>query len=250
MSRFSISSIDSVSTLGDRLAFTCSPLAAPFGLPLFGRVSTYLHTSSQHRSQLCSVGCLWGQGSFHQSLKMTPRTGLWFACRLSSLACCSLWGRKESDTTERLNSTEANWSGVEYYCLLPRQTWNSHWDSLKLRLLVLHNTLLIPRVIEIIPQMYIHLFPVLHKSDKIFGHVNCSSLLWNTRVNCFAHEIGSFFFSFCETFIVSLIRDIEYQVLNLVRLGFDSWFIHLLGEGNGNPLKYSCLENPMDRGAW
>ena len=23
-----------------------------------------------------------------------------------------------------------------------------------------------------------------------------------------------------------------------------------LGGGNGNPLKYSCLENPMDRGAW
>ena len=22
------------------------------------------------------------------------------------------------------------------------------------------------------------------------------------------------------------------------------------GEGNGNPLWYSCLENPMDRGAW
>ena len=22
------------------------------------------------------------------------------------------------------------------------------------------------------------------------------------------------------------------------------------GEGKGNPLKYSCLENPMDRGAW
>ena len=21
-------------------------------------------------------------------------------------------------------------------------------------------------------------------------------------------------------------------------------------EGNGNPLQYSCLENPMDRGAW
>ena len=24
------------------------------------------------------------------------------------------------------------------------------------------------------------------------------------------------------------------------------WF----GEGNGTPLQYSCLENPMDRGAW
>ena len=22
------------------------------------------------------------------------------------------------------------------------------------------------------------------------------------------------------------------------------------GEGNGNPLQYSCLENPKDRGAW
>ena len=22
------------------------------------------------------------------------------------------------------------------------------------------------------------------------------------------------------------------------------------GEGNGNPLQYSCLENPMDRGSW
>ena len=26
---------------------------------------------------------------------------------------------------------------------------------------------------------------------------------------------------------------------------------HLIfGEGNGNPLQYSCLENPMDGGAW
>ena len=23
-----------------------------------------------------------------------------------------------------------------------------------------------------------------------------------------------------------------------------------LGEGNGKPLQYSCLENPMDRGVW
>ena len=23
-----------------------------------------------------------------------------------------------------------------------------------------------------------------------------------------------------------------------------------IGEGNGNPLQYSCLENPVDRGAW
>ena len=23
-----------------------------------------------------------------------------------------------------------------------------------------------------------------------------------------------------------------------------------MGEGNGNPLQYTCLENPMDGGAW
>ena len=26
--------------------------------------------------------------------------------------------------------------------------------------------------------------------------------------------------------------------------------IFILGEGNGTPLQHSCLENPMDRGAW
>ena len=26
--------------------------------------------------------------------------------------------------------------------------------------------------------------------------------------------------------------------------------LHIHGEGNGTPLQYSCLENPMDRGAW
>ena len=25
---------------------------------------------------------------------------------------------------------------------------------------------------------------------------------------------------------------------------------HDMGEGNGNPLQYSCLEKSMDRGAW
>ena len=32
-------------------------------------------------------------------------------------------------------------------------------------------------------------------------------------------------------------------------IGVLMW-ISLCGEGNGNPLQYSCLENPMDRQAW
>ena len=26
--------------------------------------------------------------------------------------------------------------------------------------------------------------------------------------------------------------------------------VNIIGEGNGTPLQYSCLENPMDGGAW
>jgi len=29
-----------------------------------------------------------------------------------------------------------------------------------------------------------------------------------------------------------------------------TWLLHSSGEGNGNPLQYSCLENSMDGGAW
>jgi len=46
-------------------------------------------------------------------------------------------------------------------------------------------------------------------------------------------------------------------VKNLLANAGDSGDVNLIpglgrspGEGNGNPLQYSCLENPMDRGAW
>ena len=34
------------------------------------------------------------------------------------------------------------------------------------------------------------------------------------------------------------------------RRGFNPWVRKSPGQGHGNPLQYSCLENPMDRGAW
>ena len=39
--------------------------------------------------------------------------------------------------------------------------------------------------------------------------------------------------------------EIQSLKLQLVKVGCGP-----AGEGNGNPLQYSCLENPMDRGAW
>ena len=40
------------------------------------------------------------------------------------------------------------------------------------------------------------------------------------------------------------------SVYNAVDLGSIPGSGRFPGEGNGNPLQYSCLENPMDGGAW
>ena len=44
---------------------------------------------------------------------------------------------------------------------------------------------------------------------------------------------------------------LNFVLISCLRLLFQSAMASLsLGEGNGNPLQYSCLENPMDEGAW
>ena len=40
------------------------------------------------------------------------------------------------------------------------------------------------------------------------------------------------------------------QYRRLKRHGFHSWIRKIPGGGHGNSLQFSCLENPMDRGAW
>ena len=44
--------------------------------------------------------------------------------------------------------------------------------------------------------------------------------------------------------------DGKTSVYNVRDLGSISGLGRFSGEGNGNPLQYSSLENPMDRGAW
>ena len=39
-------------------------------------------------------------------------------------------------------------------------------------------------------------------------------------------------------------------VSKVMALLFNMLSKFLIGEGHGNPLQYSCLENPMDRGVW
>ena len=42
----------------------------------------------------------------------------------------------------------------------------------------------------------------------------------------------------------------ESTHLQCRRPEFDPWNGKIPGGGHGNPLRYSCLENPMNRGAW
>ena len=44
--------------------------------------------------------------------------------------------------------------------------------------------------------------------------------------------------------------DSKASVYNAGDLGSIPGWGRSPGEGNGNPLQYSCLENPMDGGAW
>ena len=44
--------------------------------------------------------------------------------------------------------------------------------------------------------------------------------------------------------------EVKASVCSVGDLGLFSGLRRSPGEGNGNPLQYSCLENPMDRGAW
>ena len=46
------------------------------------------------------------------------------------------------------------------------------------------------------------------------------------------------------------IADAKASVYNVRNLGSVPGLGRFPGEGNGNPLQYSCLKNPLDRGAW
>ena len=45
-------------------------------------------------------------------------------------------------------------------------------------------------------------------------------------------------------------KKIHLQCRRCKGCGFSPCIRKIPGEGNGNPLQYSCLEKPMDKGAW
>ena len=74
-------------------------------------------------------------------------------------------------------------------------------------------------------------------------------------VSCFDSEQKSIIFSTWQIILKERLNFGPFQLLIFScrgKRGFcNNWpFCPLIGEGNGTPLQCSCLENPMDRGAW
>ena len=93
--------------------------------------------------------------------------------------------------------------------------------------------------------------------------LSCMSCLYILEINplgcitnVFSQSIGYFFILFMVSFalqkLINLISgsDSKASACNAGDPGSIPGSGRSLGEGNGNPLQYSCLENPMDRGAW
>ena len=94
---------------------------------------------------------------------------------------------------------------------------------------------------------------ILNGEILIFKNVICQFCLEFFYI----HSWEYFKFVLCIEWyqgFVGLVKWIEkFHILNSETM----WILELLsvivinvGEDNGNPLQYSCLENPMDRGAW
>ena len=76
------------------------------------------------------------------------------------------------------------------------------------------------------------IFRILPTTHILSTHLNYFYLLWRKVVNCVSTSAGKE--SDCNAGDPSLIP----------------WSGRSPGEGLDNPLQYSCLENPVDRGAW
>ena len=58
------------------------------------------------------------------------------------------------------------------------------------------------------------------------------------------------FVTVCVTQVALLVKNPPANAGDVSDTGLIPGLGRCPGGGNGNPLQYSCLENPMDRGAW
>ena len=90
---------------------------------------------------------------------------------------------------------------------------------------------------------------------KGFGIVNKAEIDVFLKLSCFFHDPVDVqnLISGSSAFSKTSLNIRKFMVHVLLKPGlenFEHYFTSVCGEGNGTPLQYSCLENPMDGGAW
>ena len=81
---------------------------------------------------------------------------------------------------------------------------------------------------------------VLGESEKCVFHLKTKESFWPTE----------YFLNLVLTILCPGVSDGKESICTVGDLGSFLGLGRSPGEGNGNPFQYSCLENPMDRGAW
>ena len=87
----------------------------------------------------------------------------------------------------------------------------------------------------------------LHFKPRLYDSKATMALAFNAKSICMSPKVLD---------KIHILRS-QTQFSDLVGLSVDQGFffffsfnIYTSGEGNGIPFQYSCLENPVDRGAW
>ena len=132
----------------------------------------------------------WHHGLNGRECKWTPGVG----DGQGGLVCCDSWGRKESETTERLN-----W--CIYMIYIYKVSWQSSW----------------------------------------LNHVYVESKLWYEWTYQWNRRASQ---------MVLVVNNPLANAGDIRDVGLIPGSGRSPGGGHGNPLQYSCLGNPMDRGAW
>ena len=74
-------------------------------------------------------------------------------------------------------------------------------------------------------------------------HHTLYQLLYHLYHHILYHPIGA-------SLVPQVVKNLPANAGDAVDAGLIPGLGRSPGEGNGNPLQYSCLGNPMDRGAW
>ena len=70
-----------------------------------------------------------------------------------------------------------------------------------------------------------------------------STSIFSANISCHLHMLGGYQ-------VTLVVKNLPAIACRHKRHQYDLWSGRSLGGGHGKPFQYSCLENPLDRGAW